>query len=282
MKLPKFAALVFLLCSSTQVLGQTVDSAFGFYPMHVGDVWEYHWGNYIADPPLHLYYQKNEILYDSTMPNGLKYFALQQTNIDTKYSTVSFQRIDSATGDVCMWCDSVDRGSYYNVRASASLPDTVFGVPTVYRGTGVMDSFTKLAYGFGIVAQTDYGSGWPNRSVIIYAKIDGVEFGTPLSVAKNSLQIATFHLAQNYPNPFNPSTTIRLSVPTRSRVRLTIFNLLGQQVAELANQEMNAGSYERTWNAIVASGLYFYRIEAVSVTDPGKRFVDVKKMVLVR
>jgi hypothetical protein len=89
-----------------------------------------------------------------------------------------------------------------------------------------------------------------------------------------------FELFDCYPNPFNPSTTIRFSVPTRSRVRLTIFNLLGQK--ELANGELNAGNYARMWNANFASGLYFYRIEAVSVSDPGKRFVEVKKMLLLR
>jgi hypothetical protein len=56
----------------------------------------------------------------------------------------------------------------------------------------------------------------------------------------------------------------------------------GQQVAELANEEIGAGNFERVWNADVASGLYFYRIEAVSVSDPGKRFVDVKKMILLK
>lgn len=91
-----------------------------------------------------------------------------------------------------------------------------------------------------------------------------------------------FTLEQNYPNPFNPSTTIRFCVPTRGHVRLAIYDILGRPVAELANEEMSAGSYERTWNSNVASGLYFYRIEAVSVADPGKRFVDVKKMVLLR
>ncbi len=93
---------------------------------------------------------------------------------------------------------------------------------------------------------------------------------------------SSFSLYQNYPNPFNPSTTIRFSVPTRSRVRLSIFNLLGQKVAELVNDEMSAGGYERTWNANVSSGMYFYPIEAVSVSDPGKRFVDVKKMIFVK
>jgi hypothetical protein len=107
--------------------------------------------------------------------------------------------------------------------------------------------------------------------------------GIPTGIYNNDrIRPTQFLLAQNYPNPFNPSTAIRFSITERSRVNLTIFNLLGQQVAELANEEMNSGNFERTWNANVASGLYFYRLEAVSVSNPGKRFVDVKKMVLVR
>ena len=91
-----------------------------------------------------------------------------------------------------------------------------------------------------------------------------------------------YALAQNYPNPFNPATTIRFDIGTRSRVRLSIFNVLGQKVAELANEDMSTGSYEKIWNAHVASGLYIYRIEAVSISDPNKRFVDEKKMVLLK
>jgi len=93
---------------------------------------------------------------------------------------------------------------------------------------------------------------------------------------------AVFSLDQNYPNPFNPSTTIRFDIPQQSRVRLTICNVLGQQIASLVDEEMSAGNFERTWNADVASGMYLYRIEAVSVTDQGKRFVDVKKMILLK
>lgn len=91
-----------------------------------------------------------------------------------------------------------------------------------------------------------------------------------------------FLLEQCFPNPFNPSTTIRFSLQTRSRVRLAVFDLLGQRVAELANEELNAGNFARVWNANVPSGLYFYRLEAVSLNDPNKRFVDVKKMVLMK
>lgn len=92
----------------------------------------------------------------------------------------------------------------------------------------------------------------------------------------------TFKLSQNYPNPFNPSTTLSYGLPTRSHVKLQVYNLLGQVVADLVNNEQAAGWNQVAWNANVASGLYFYRLEAVSVTDPGKRFVDVKKMILLK
>jgi BNR/Asp-box repeat. len=102
------------------------------------------------------------------------------------------------------------------------------------------------------------------------------------AIASSQILPTNWSLKQNYPNPFNPGTTIRFGLPQRSRVRLSVFNLLGQQVAELANEELNAGEIEKTWNANVASGLYFYRIEAVSVGDPNERFVDVKKMILLK
>lgn len=89
-------------------------------------------------------------------------------------------------------------------------------------------------------------------------------------------------LLANFPNPFNPSTIIRYGLPTRSRVRLIVYNILGQIVADLVNTEQVAGWNQVTWNANVSSGLYFYRLEAVSVSDPSKRFVDVKKMLLLK
>jgi photosystem II stability/assembly factor-like uncharacterized protein len=88
-------------------------------------------------------------------------------------------------------------------------------------------------------------------------------------------------LVQNYPNPLNPTTTIQYSLQSRSNVRLVVYNILGQIVADLVNTEQAAGWNQVVWNANVASGLYFYRIEAVSISD-GKRFVDVKKMLLLK
>jgi hypothetical protein len=91
-----------------------------------------------------------------------------------------------------------------------------------------------------------------------------------------------FELSQNYPNPFNPSTMIRYALPYRSIVRIRIYNVLGQLISELVSGEQSAGYGKVVWNASVSSGMYFYRIEAVSVSNPQMKFVDVKKMLLLK
>jgi hypothetical protein len=104
---------------------------------------------------------------------------------------------------------------------------------------------------------------------------------TGVSSSSNDI-VKSYELFQNYPNPYNPSTTIRFGVPQRSTVRLTIYNILGQVVAELFSGTLDAGYFEKVWSANVASGMYFYRFEAVSVNNPTVRFIDVKKMTLLK
>jgi Secretion system C-terminal sorting domain len=91
-----------------------------------------------------------------------------------------------------------------------------------------------------------------------------------------------FSLKQNYPNPFNPSTTIRYELPNRSGIRIVITNTLGQQIAVLENGEREAGIHEVKWHSNVASGIYFYRIDAVSIDDPNHRFMQARKMLLLK
>ena len=92
----------------------------------------------------------------------------------------------------------------------------------------------------------------------------------------------TAALGQNYPNPFNPSTRIGFVLPRDSRVRLDVYNLLGQHLIELANEEMKAGYRELVWNAALASGTYFYRLESTTLERPRQFFSDVKKMTILR
>ncbi len=85
-----------------------------------------------------------------------------------------------------------------------------------------------------------------------------------------------FELQQNYPNPFNPTTTISFSIPKSEFVKLSVYNALGQQVATLVNEQLNAGQYKLLFDASnLVSGIYFYRIEAGN-------FTSTKRLVLLR
>jgi hypothetical protein len=91
-----------------------------------------------------------------------------------------------------------------------------------------------------------------------------------------------FELSQNYPNPFNPSTTIRYAVPNESKVSISIFNLLGQEVATLVNDVQPAGYHEVNFNASeLSSGVYLYRINAISSVG-SKEFTSTKKFILLK
>lgn len=86
----------------------------------------------------------------------------------------------------------------------------------------------------------------------------------------------TYSLSQNYPNPFNPTTEINFDLPQRSKVRLTVYNILGQEVKTLADREMEAGKHVIQWDAgEQATGVYFYKLEA-------GEFTETRKMMLLK
>ncbi|BDQ02962.1 T9SS type A sorting domain-containing protein [Ignavibacterium sp.] len=90
-----------------------------------------------------------------------------------------------------------------------------------------------------------------------------------------------FFIEQNYPNPFNPSTKIRFNLAVNSKVSLKVYNLIGEEVAELLNGQMNAGKQEVEFNAInLNSGVYIYKLEATG--EDGSSFVSAKKMTLIK
>ena len=92
-----------------------------------------------------------------------------------------------------------------------------------------------------------------------------------------------YALQQNYPNPFNPVTKIEYQLPVESKVSLRIYNLLGQVVVTLCEDIQSCGYRSIEWQAEgIASGVYLYRIEAVSVSEPGRIFTQVKKLILLR
>jgi len=92
-----------------------------------------------------------------------------------------------------------------------------------------------------------------------------------------------YALHQNYPNPFNPATTIKFDLPESARVKLTIFNMNGQEVRTLLDNTLNAGVHSVSWDAhdnlgnIVPSGIYFYKLSAGNST-----WQSMKKMLLIK
>ncbi|MCW9066335.1 MAG: T9SS type A sorting domain-containing protein, partial [Ignavibacteriaceae bacterium] len=90
-----------------------------------------------------------------------------------------------------------------------------------------------------------------------------------------------FALEQNFPNPFNPSTSIQFSLPVDAQVTISVYNLVGEKVAEVASGNFAAGSHKVTFNAnTLTSGIYFYQLDATG--NDGKTFSDVKKMSLLK
>ena len=114
----------------------------------------------------------------------------------------------------------------------------------------------------------------PDGMVLTLSPITGIDTRLP-GVAE------AFELKQNYPNPFNPTTTINYSLKQTVDVKLTIYNVLGQEVRTLVNRRQEAGYQSIVWDGLnnygarAASGVYIYRIEAGD-------FVQAKKMILMK
>ncbi len=153
----------------------------------------------------------------------------------------------------------------------------------------------------GLFISYDNGSTWehnneglPDQKIIefykgrerIYGLIlnNGIwqrPFYPPTKLDEEQIIPAEFILSQNYPNPFNPATKIRFALPVDSKVRVTVYNTIGQEVTTLLNGEKQAGYHHISFNAAsFASGVYFYTISAKGAD--GQNFRTTKKMMLVK
>jgi photosystem II stability/assembly factor-like uncharacterized protein len=120
-------------------------------------------------------------------------------------------------------------------------------------------------------------SGWVvgnYHTVYHYGSATGVENSTSLP--------NKFELSRNYPNPFNPSTTINYSLPEAGFVTIKIYDLLGQEITTLVNEERQGGSYSVQFNAKdLPSGIYFYTMQ-VYTTGRAGNFTETKKLLLLK
>ena len=85
-----------------------------------------------------------------------------------------------------------------------------------------------------------------------------------------------YNLSRNYPNPFNSTSLIKYSVPQSSQVHIKIYDILGNEIETLVNEQKNTGTYELTWYAErLPSGIYFYQLQTPN-------FTQTKKMILLK
>ena len=115
-----------------------------------------------------------------------------------------------------------------------------------------------------------YGFGTPGRINDVFVNVDD----------DSDILPSKYSLMQNYPNPFNPSTIIKFSVPTHSLVSLKVFDVIGNEIATLVNEEKLAGNYEIEFssnklNSSLSSGVYFYQLKT-------NEFNETKKMLLIK
>jgi plastocyanin len=189
---------------------------------------------------------------------------LSQTTHDISVSNFSFTpaQITITVGDKVIWTNS---GGLHNVIADDNS----------FTSGAVSSSAWVYEHTFNSVGNNPYycsAHGAPGGVGMSGVVI--VENATDVTDDNNS--VFKFNLIQNFPNPFNPSTKISYTIPERGNVSLKVFNLLGSQVAELVNGEIEAGSYDITFNASnLPTGTYFYRLQTSS-------YVETKKMILLK
>ncbi|MEZ4765439.1 MAG: T9SS type A sorting domain-containing protein [Calditrichia bacterium] len=118
------------------------------------------------------------------------------------------------------------------------------------------------------------------QDLIFLANMDGViayKYSNYVGIDEDHpSKITKYSLSQNYPNPFNPTTTILFDLPNAANVRLNVYNISGQLVAELLDEQRPAGKHSVVFDAAdLPSGIYFYKIQS-------ENFTRTHKMVLIR
>lgn len=263
-------------------------SSNSYFPLEVGNRWDYF---VMLDPPGGPPYYDTlsiEILSREELPNGKSYFVFSEAipfSPLTKYvrmddGFVYFYKIEDSTDCFAFRFDLPHQTNYYNC-VGYDLFVLHHGMISLGPYLAIIDSVQehwpyRFSKKLGVI---EYFKG--GIIEITYelrgCKISGEIFGNLLvSVDNGNNLINQFNLNQNYPNPVNPTTKIKYSIPKTSKVKLTVFDVLGVGIETLVNEEEPVGIYEVSWNANgLPSGIYFYQLRA-------GEFVDTKKMMLLR
>jgi hypothetical protein len=262
----------------------------GYFPLQKGNQWDFGIVNF--PPTIGYQYQYSiKVLGDTIMANAKTYAIVSnQNHISYKRQEGSIVYDYDSTGDVIehnfTWKDgdttvrnftdpdsiiTIVRVGFGNV-FGRNLKSWMFSTQSINNKAYEPSEYTitdSLGYTFfGNQAYNYYCMG---------IVVDGKTYGTVTQVMTHSNDSPNrFELFQNYPNPFNPSTTFRFYLPFSGNVKLSVYNVLGEQVAIVANDYFTLGEHDVQWNATkLSSGIYFYTIQSGS-------YLETKKSVLLK
>jgi hypothetical protein len=298
--------LLSLLCSIILIFITTNLTAQDYYPLEIGNRWDYERSYWVPGYPQEIDTFSVEVIDDSLFSNGKTYYVLNRSDL----TGGRYVRADS---DFVYYYDENDAdedtlyhlhaqpgeewflqfGAISFIRLDSISTSQIFTFPTTllyYRLDGLILSYVTLSDKFGPVNFHSPGEP-PGTSYtdkhLIGCVIDSIEYGNPVSVETDKTIPDVFTLYQNYPNPFNPSTTIRFTISDlragRQGLRFTtlkVYDILGKEVAILVNEEKTAGNYEVEFSTdlihqTLPSGVYFYQLRA-------GEFIQTRKMVLLK
>lgn len=241
-------------------------------------------GLFLEGKRLHQVYTSRVVFSPSSGPNGIL------SSAGVNFGAVDSGRFTDTTIVITNYGDDTLKiSSIVSSNPAFSARPTNANIPP---GKTFVDTlrFTPLAVGT-VTASFAIASNGVLSSDTIAVSGTGKKVPTSAEIVSFILP-ASCALEQNYPNPFNPSTEIRFSVPQKSYITLTIFDLLGREIATLVSEELSAGSYSMRWDAAgVPSGVYLCRLQARPTdsgqagdpsTSSGQKYVGTKKLLLLR
>ena len=289
----KLYRLVFILVMLfTKIAYSQADSVLAYIPLAIGNQWQYKVHYVVNNSNIDtIFYSLFSVINDTIMSNGYHYKKLASNQETT------FVHIDSATACVYEYeynelrgfmTDSLrcSEGDWFGENIYCELIDTstILNYNTwimiINRPWPDVSETHTLAMNVGMVNKeilSTIGYGSMKTYELVYAKINGNEFGVLVNVQdkiKNGL--TDFTLSQNYPNPFNPTTIILYQIPKNCFVTLKVYDVLGNEIKTLVNEEKSAGNYDIEFNPVdLSSGIYLYKLTAESYTE-------TKKMIFLK
>jgi hypothetical protein len=288
---------------------QTIDSVLSYYPLQTGNYWEYeyqHYHGFSHDTD----YFSIEVIGDTIMPNNIQYKILERKSIpDTTLPYYFYERVDSIhlntyryfpgylfpNDDALLDSLRANPGdhiynslrSYFTViippgtlRCENHTVDSVLNILTTVKNFKELH-FTsnykyKIAKRLGLIYEYNMDMMFYMNIHLLFAVIDNVSYGIPLSIKDGGHNPIQFEVYQNYPNPFNSSTVIPFYLPKTMHIEITIFDLSGRDIHTIFDGRKRSGYHEIMFDGNqLSSGVYFYRMRSEDYTE-------MRKLILLK